>query len=329
MIGGICTERIVADASNYCFSSAEFINRLKKQVIIPTGSLAELKSSFLMIRDEQDTFKAIYRLSIIGVINDYQIDYNSKTVTLLGIEKKADDFYIQNLQQYVSRYISKSKADKVKTDIYKYKGKTIIQKCLGYLIDFVYQEIAKKREEAIVSMADACVMGAEGGPEQFKEYLNLYFNSKYYDELRDKTKYGKESSFNLVLDYIQKTEGKIDNLKHLRGACIRLLNENPDNYSFLLLKAFALFILEIGNKKFLEEASDAHLKGFKLIWEENNLGMKELISLIKQFSDNILAYNSDLRIMISQQEDLFLTDHHVSWLNNFNIKFMKKVNYGR
>ena len=178
-------------------------------------------------------------------------------------------------------------------------------------------------------MADACVMGAEGGPEQFKEYLNLYFNSKYYDELRDKTKYGKESSFNLVLDYIQKTEGKIDNLKHLRGACIRLLNENPDNYSFLLLKAFALFILEIGNKKFLEEASDAHLKGFKLIWEENNLGMKELISLIKQFSDNILAYNSDLRIMISQQEDLFLTDHHVSWLNNFNIKFMKKVNYGR
>ena len=63
------------------------------------------------------------------------------------------------------------------------------------------------------------------------------------------TEHGKVFSFDIVWKYIElisedKTGSQIDNLKHLRGACLRLLTENPDNASFLLLKSFALFILE-------------------------------------------------------------------------------------
>lgn len=335
LLGGNFTERIVSRASDYCFSGSDFIDRLKKEyyknfqqnAIIPDNALPNIKSLFLKIRGEQDTFKAIYRLSIIGVIDDYQIDYNSKTVTLLEITKKPDEDYIDNLYRYVRRYVSKSRADRVKTDVNKYKGNSVIQKCLVYLIDFVYQEIAKKRKEAIVSMADACVKGAVGGPEEFREYLNLYFNSKYYPELRDKTSLGKESSFKLVLKYMTISEGKIDNLKHLRGACIRLLNENPDNYTFLLLKSFTLFLLESSNEKFINEARDTHSKAFKLIQDENKLEMKQLIKYINKFSEIILSYNSDLKDIISQLVDIFLLNHHTDWLKQFNNKFM--VKHGR
>ncbi len=335
LLGGNFTERIVAKASNYCFSEEEFIKNLEKEynknfrqnVSIQDPILSGIKSLFLRIRTEQDTFKAIYRLSIIGVIDDYQIDYNSKTVTLLKITKKRDEDYIDNLYKYVKRYISKSRADRVKTDVNNYRGNSVIQKCLGYLIDFVYQEIAKKRKEAIISMADACVKGAESGPEGFREYLNLYFNSKYYPELRDKTSLGKESSFEIVLEYMKISEGKIDNLKHLRGACIRLLNENPDNYTFLLLKSFTLLLLESSNEKFLNEARDSYLKGFGLIQDENTLKMKQLIKYINNFSEIIIYYNSDLKDLINQLIDIFLLNHHTDWLKQFNHKFM--VKHGR
>ena len=335
LLGGQFTERIVAKASEYCYSGEEFIEKLKKEhwknyhqnANIPSAIENPIKSLFFKIRGEQDTFKAIYRLSIIGVIDDYQIDYNSKTITLLEITKKRDEEYIDNLHKYIRRYISKTRADNVKTEVLTFRGNSIIQKCLGYLIDFVYQEIAKKRKEAIISMADACVKGAQGGPEEFREYLNLYFNSKYYPELRDKTSLGKEASFELVQEYMKIGEGKIDNLKHLRGACIRLLNENPDNYTFLLLKSFTLFLLESNNEKFLNEAREAHLKGFRIIQNENKLNMTQLVKLVNIFSEIVISYNSDLKKIINQQVDLLLINHHTGWLKQFNYKLM--VEHGR
>ena len=36
----------------------------------------ETKEIFYQIRGEQETFRAIYRLSVIGVIDDYKVDYN-------------------------------------------------------------------------------------------------------------------------------------------------------------------------------------------------------------------------------------------------------------
>ncbi|MBL0079875.1 MAG: hypothetical protein IPP53_12450 [Bacteroidetes bacterium] len=43
---------------------------------------------FTKNQNEEDTYKAIYRLSIIGVVDDYTVDYNSKTISP-HISKKA------------------------------------------------------------------------------------------------------------------------------------------------------------------------------------------------------------------------------------------------
>ena len=332
LLGNNFTERIVLKASEYCFSGDEFIEKLKKEywkqlkqnADIPNNIYKSLKVLFMKIRSELDSFKAIYRLSIIGVIDDYQIDYNSKTITLLEITKKKDVEYINNLYNYIRRYVSKSRAEKVKLEIYNCKGNSIIQKCLGYLIDFVYNEIAKKRHEAINSMADACIKGAEAGPEEFREYLSLYFNSKYYPELRDKTSLGKEFYFELVLEYMNISEGNVDNLKHLRGACIRLLNENTDNAALLLLKSFTLFLLEFNNEKFLNEAKTAYTKGFEIFKESKNITIMNYIHMINEFNNKIISFSSDLTEVLNFQANILLVSYHSSWLESFNKKFMVK-----
>lgn len=332
LLGEKFTDRIVKQASKFCFNSVEFIENLTKEywkvygvnIRINSKEKEQTEQLFNKIRDELDTFKAIYRLSIIGVIEDYQVDYNTKTITLYGIKKKEEKEYIDNLYKYIRRYVSKSRSDKVYEQIKIQKGNTTIQKCLGYLIDFVYDEIAKKREQAIIEMRDACNYGAKKGHEIFREYLTLYFNSKYYPELRNKTKSGKVASFNLVIEYIDITEGKIDNFKHLRGAVIRLLIENPDNYALLLLKTFTMIMLETNIQDFINEARESYKNGFNLLKNENNLDTRELINKMKKYYDKIIFYNSDLSKILTNFSDMILYDEHYEWLKQFNKKFMVK-----
>ncbi|GAJ06733.1 unnamed protein product, partial [marine sediment metagenome] len=181
-INELFTERIVKDSMVYCTDSGDFIKNLSNKfyrnhqrwIRIPGEYEEEIRKLFPKVRDELDTYKAVYRLSIIGVVDDYEVDYNSKTLTL-HISKKNDNDYINNLHQYLSRYISKERADKVYHEIHETRGKTIIQKCLAYLIDFVYQEIAEKRFNAIGSMEKACIIGSEpeNGTEKFKEFVDI------------------------------------------------------------------------------------------------------------------------------------------------------------
>lgn len=335
ILGNDFTERIVLKASNYCFNPDDFIKNLEKEYWknyhknfkVDEHTARTIKSLFNKIRNSLDTFKAVYRLSIIGVIDDYEIDYNANTITLLNIERKSDDEYIENLHNYIKRYVAKSRADKVYQEVRSRKGKTIIQKCLGYLIDFVYSEIAKKRKQAIIEMRDSCYFGSKKDPEKFREYLALYFNSKYYPELRDKTNLGKEASFRLVIEYMEITEGKIDNLKHLRGAVIRLLVENPENYTLILLKTFALLLLENNNKDFLEEIRESFLFGFKLLKDEYNSDLRRLIKSMNKFTKVVLSFNADLNPLLTKLMDVLLLEHHYLWLKQFNKQFM--VNYGR
>ncbi|MBA7554793.1 hypothetical protein ES705_47428 [subsurface metagenome] len=272
-----------------------------------------------------DTYKAVYRLSIIGVVDDYEVDYNSKTLTL-HISKKNDNDYIDYLHQYLSRYISKERADKVYHEIHETRGKTIIQKCLAYLIDFVYQEIAEKRFNAIGSMEKACIIGSEpeNGTEKFKEFVDIYFNSKYYLDLVKETKEGKEYDFDLVSKYYEVVEGNMDNLKHLRGACTRLLNENPKNAGLIVLKAFSEIALEYKNpeSRLFKEGIQSFHKGFIIFLEEKKLYFNELSEAITDFKNELLKINNSLKDPLEEEIELFYLKMHTTWLTSFNNKFL-------
>ena len=165
---------------------------------------------------------------------------------------------------------------------------------MSFLTDFVYKEIEAKRLRSIEDMILACEIGMqENGNEELKDFIHLYFNSKYAKEnheidgenysLTIDTDNAKEYSFDILWKYIKATTidpsgAQKDNTKHLRGATLRLLRTEPRNGALLLLKAYSLFVLGIGSNKNIEnEAKESLTLGFKLFRDKDpNLSFKEL-----------------------------------------------------
>lgn len=189
-------------------------------------------------RDKMDTEKAIFRLSTLGIIDDYTVNFAANTFTLYGV-KKPDEKYEENLKKFLLKYYSEKIAANKLVSLKGIQGDTIIEKCLSLLVNFVYEEIKKKRMLAIHDMKEACLIGINQGNVAFKEYIDLYFNSKYarkgysYDDaatgltviasLTDLTNEGKSAEdVNLIWFFMEVVEadpkaGYIDNVKHLRG----------------------------------------------------------------------------------------------------------------
>lgn len=243
-----------------------------------------LKRLFWSRRDKDDTDKAIYRLSCIGLVEDVTIDYLSQTYSL-KIKKRNEGEYYRYLQRFFEKYYSPERAAKKMEEVKNYWSKTEIDKCIGYLTEFVYDTLAQKRRRAIDDMRYACYEGIENGSENLKEFIHLYFNSKYnrkgYEingenySLSEDVNTDKRNDIELVEKYIEAISiddsgSEVDNVKHLYGAVLINLRDHTDNFSLHLLRAFCLAFLGIGENEVL-------LNDFKtsLLHE----GFKQMISI--------------------------------------------------
>lgn len=293
---------------------------------LPTGTtLDKFQAYYNGYRDKMDTEKAIYRLSTLGIIDDYTVNFSANTFTLYGTKKK-DQKYKEHLGNYLLKYYSKKLCDIKLNKLQICEGKTVIEKCLSFLITFVYDEIESKRLRAIADMREACHIGLKEGNVAFKEHIDLYFNSKYarkgykfYDEvtrrdieasLTDLTNQGKsDEDMAIVWKFIEIVEiesgSYIDNVKHLRGATLRLLRTQPENYVFLLLNAFSLYQVAFKDERFLAEAEDLLQKAFSQMSEKENWSEKKLKSTFEKFVGLVLKKNPDLP----------------EWMKRYNLRF--------
>ena len=312
-------ETIVAKANTYCFTPGDYIKKLGKEfwraanqnINFSQNQIDQISNWFFQIRDEQDTFKAIYRLSVVGIIDEYEVDYRSKSI-IATIIKKPDDSYVKSLTNYIGRYVSKEEKLRKPGEILASQGNTIIQKCCGFLAEFVYSKIAAKRLDAIDSMEHAI---KTGNNDDFEKYVNLYFDSKYIPKLRD---YHKDYSIDIVWEMMQITEGDPDKLNHLRGACDRLLNDNPGNAAFLLLRSFSRLLIVSSNKK---DAISDFRKGWQIFRDQNKWTRKEYLKYLSKFYEQIINFDSSLRLYLDKE----ILHEHSSWLKSFNQTFQKEL----
>lgn len=331
------TEKMVKEAQDFCNDKDKFITNLEKlfkkenygQVIsIPENLKPTIHNLFTKIRNEEDTYKAIYRLSIIGVVDDYTVDYNSKTISA-HITKKPNSYYTQKLKEYLLQYNSPEKTDQKLERLPFYKGNTEIQKCLGFLIKFVYEETAIQRKAAIDAMEEACIIGLEeNGSQKFKEFIDLYMNSKYArpQYLPSDTDRGLKADFSIVekyMDLVRTDVGEINNFKHLRGATTRLLVQRPDNFVFILLKSFSVILIEKENEDFIKEAQLDFIKGFLRIHEITKENIDSLRQKVDTFKQNIREFDLDAVRRIEEVESTLYLNLHSNWLTNFNNKFIE------
>lgn len=337
----------------------------------------EFRALYYARRLKADTDKAIYRLVCAGIVEDWTVNFNQKMYTLT-IRKKQPEEYVVALFDYVRRYHAEQRALREVLDCYgaklKNNGealsksnldlpnrdiKNVLTKSLDFLIDFAYKEVAAKRYNAIGDMVSACeeYLGKErekagGGNLALKEWIYLYFNSKYarsgYEaklsadisekfSLLDDTDAGKdELSFDRLLQYLdlmdRDTSGSNnDNIKHLRGAATRLLRDQTGNASLKLLKAFTLFVLASDNPVLYQEAEQACTEGFQGFIPEDD--PKAVETLIRQYRERTIKYMPEkgrkaVRQFLDNLSNTILLNHHLEWLKTFNSKFLKEFDHG-
>lgn len=170
-------EQLIAKIAKYSEDTAWLKHHANKDIY------CNLKMAFCKKRDKDDTDKAIYRLCCIGIVDDVTINYLSKTYEL-KIHKRTDEEFKQYMLEFFRKYYSTEQAQKKVNEIDKQKGRNYLDRCLGYLTAFVYDNLEKKRYRAIEDMRTACEGSiierqVNGNDEWLKEFIHLYFNSKY------------------------------------------------------------------------------------------------------------------------------------------------------
>ena len=157
--------------------------------------------------------KAIYRMCCVGIIDDYTRDYYNSHFRIVT-KRKSDEDYYMHLKQFLMRYYTEERADVEMHNALTYRGENAMQKCLGYITEFVYNKIATKRERAIRDIESFCEQAIYSSKdwletnEDLKDTIYYYFNSKYAREdyiadngqpysLTIDTEYGKKSSYDI------------------------------------------------------------------------------------------------------------------------------------
>jgi ATP-dependent DNA helicase RecQ len=329
-------------------SGADFIESLFQNTpglknTLDAAEIIRIQDIYDRLRDKADTEKAIYRLLTLGIIEDYAVDFNQNTFTLWG-RKLEDRDYLKNLSNYLLRYYSEKRVTQLMEEVENRQvpeNKTLF-KCLSFLIDFVYKEVEEKRFRSIGAMREACVIGEERGNLAFKEHIDLYFHSKYaradYEidgeeasllKLSDK---GKIKSIGLVWDFIEivkKDRGsQIDNLKHLRGACTRILNAANETAPLQLLKSYATILIEINrdapSKDQITDAQKLFIDSM-LSFRKDELSKNEdfilAIDLFKGYLLESLEANR-LEEIIDDAIELLKLKVHSEWTQNFSQNFL-------
>ena len=265
----------------------------------------DLKTAFCKKRDKNDTDKAIYRLCCIGLVEDVTIDYLSQTYEL-KIRKRTDEEFKQNMLEFFRKYYSAEQAQKKVNEIDQQKGRNYLDKCLGYLTAFVYDNLKQKRYRAIEDMRIACENSIKerersGNDEWLKDFIHLYFNSKYartgYQvngkpcSLKDDTDNEGKDGFEVVQKYIDiinpeedNSGSEIDNIKHLYGATLLCLRAHPDNAALQLLLVYCITVLGAGSNETLKSnAYNNYIEGFMTMYHNINSEVWEYIDTFNNY----------------------------------------------
>ena len=299
--------------------------------------------------------KAIYRMCVIGLIDDFTEDYSKRTFRITTICQDESE-YLEHLRLYYRKYYSTERVESMMGEVRKLANtEGVIMACLKHLTSFIYKSIADKRARGILDMEQFCNMAISSKKdwketnEELKDFIYYYFNSKYaregfvtYDSnlqqdvpfsLKDDTSHDiysedKITSFELVRKYMRVVDAEIvnndsqmDNIKHLQGA-VRLIRRAiaEMNPVLNLLNVFCILYLGQEANEMLE---DELYNDYKAVYEQYmDEGKSALIDeftqlLIKHAALKDKEYINKIQLAIQLEE-------HVKAFSNIKNKYTEK-----
>lgn len=176
-------EVIIRAAYNFSSNELDFIDNLEYQygkftaftasLTISNETTKYLKENYNKIRNSSDTQRAIYRMSIVGIIDDYVIDYVGSFIEV-RFTAKPEIEYINNFKSYLQRYLGNESTEVWLKKVANNSEDSILKKVLYTLIQFIEDEISDKRKRSIDYMRDLCELGYEQGDKVFRENIIYY-----------------------------------------------------------------------------------------------------------------------------------------------------------
>jgi len=215
------------------------------------GDINKRRTVNAVLRDKDANVweKAIHRLVVLGVIEDYTIDYPSEFhITLSGIDKEG---IIRRYELYVAGYNKvriKEESQKLQAHIDKTNDVFVREAC-RVLIDFIYDTIERGRRRSLREMfllVDSAV-GKKNGDEIIRKRILRYLESSRAEEIESIIY--DDNVFDELLTVIQgyeTPEGEMvygirspNDAMEMRGQSARYLESNPDHPGLLFLRAIS------------------------------------------------------------------------------------------
>jgi superfamily II DNA or RNA helicase len=317
---------MVKNATNFCQSDNDFITNLiknykkthSKTISFSTQQTDELKELFKQVRQEQDTFKIIYRLSILGVVKDYTIDYGAKSINAT-CQNQTDEEIYQNLYSHFRRYYPENYVTSIMQNARNGGQSTALRNCINTLIDFTYDNVFSKRETALNNMADTIDKAIletikatnEGksrheaeniGNAMFFQTVNDYFDSRFVDEIRTITELGSKLDFS-VFEHFANQAINNDQLRQLENSARRSLESYNKNPVISLMQYYsATMINNIDNSELLNRTKDLYIIDNGFSYGEFDKILEKVEDYIKEKDVNSLAnHHKNIQSVLSKQ----------------------------
>lgn len=294
----------VRKATGFIRGVDDFLAKLPAGELTRPGVESWVRSIFPKLRLREHTFRALYRLSTLGVVTDFEADYANKTLTA-DLAHLMPGECRENLRRYLRKH-APMEADNYLRLADESPHATELRRCLHALITFVYDRIAKQRVEALTIMEQTCVRGVDNA-EAFREAVTYFFDSLYLPRLRPHL---QAYDVELVFKTIEDTAGSAAKLNHLLGACNRLLPENPENAAFRALRGYAMALLGYAERDAVDALSSAAEKFTSVLSWERAEKLAFLNLLRRCF---VMVPGASTSVI-----DAVILGEHGGWLHKFN-----------
>lgn len=201
--------------------------------LAPVGARATRQLQFG--NDQKLAEKALHRLVVIGIVDDYTVEYSAKefTVTLAAADRES---VIGAYCDYIAGYQrARAAQERRVAEQLSHDWDEFVVEAIGLYVAFVYEVIERGQRRAIAEMLAAC---RSGDGEDLRKRILDYLEQTEFSATLDTMLDDDDAGLGLLDDLMNQIVSPNEAVR-LRGSVARSLETYPDHPGLLLLRALS------------------------------------------------------------------------------------------
>lgn len=298
-----------------------------------------------------NTEKAIYRLSLIGLVKDYTIEFSYPRSYHIAVNKEPLEKYSKALYSYIRRHgiPQQDSADlrnhiESEEDFYSFVNSRdynhFITKCCAVLLEYIYATIEPQRRRALLNLVNAL---ETGDPNQFRKIMLRYLSPD--EEFNELFKPFPDNDTPEVWEKIFAKADTEESTGKLLGIALRNLESYPSNPGLLFiatglrlslpgenpklaLNDFEAASLELGQRRYRNDALNIFKVLLAYLFKSADLYPKSINVIVEQCSEHLTSAEFDM--WIYQNSTLegsrsFVAKNLINVIGNKTEKLLEKL----